>query len=827
VLFALLGLHAALAALAPLLARLLGRGALWACGLAPAATAVWAGTRAEQVVAGEPVVERLAWADQLGLSATLRLDAFALVMVALVAGIGVLVFAYAVFYFAPERPGGHERPDIGRFTGALTGFAGAMLGLVIADNLLLLYVFWELTTVASFLLIGVEDHRGEARAAAQQALLITVTGGLVMLAGFVVLGQAAGDYSLSGLVADPPTGAAATVGVFLSLVGAFAKSAQVPLHAWLPAAMAAPTPVSAYLHSATMVKAGVYLVARLAPAFAVIAGWQGVLVGFGVATMLVGGWRALRQFDLKLLLAHGTVSQLGFMMVLFGLGTPAATRAGVVLLLAHGAFKATLFFLTGVIDHTAHTRDLRKLSGLATRMPVVAVIAGLAAASMAGLPPLLGFLSKEAAYTAFVEAPGVLGVVGLVGIVAGSVLTFAYSGRFLWGAFAAKPGAAEPADTAHMTTPSPGFVAPAVVLTALTVAFGILPAPLSPLTSAATGALDAGAEAETLKLWHGLTPALGLSVVTIALGALAVAARSPIERAQAWIAGFPSTSEAYQAALVGFNRLADRVTAVAQTGSLPVYLAVILSTAVLAPGVALVVGGGLPGMGELMREGVFAESLVQIAIALAIAAAALGVVMVQRRFAAVLTLGAVGYGVALLFVVQGAPDLALTQLLIETLSLVVFVLVLRHLPDRFVHRRWRLGQGVRQAVAVAVGAAVAVFALVAGSVRSAAPVSETYLAQSVPEAGGHNIVNVILVDFRGLDTFGEITVLVTAAIGVAALIRARVTERVPIDRPSGSPGQPDEQAPAGPETPSPAGGRARQDEGADAEAGARREEVLE
>ena len=342
---ALLALHALLAVLAPLAAAHLGRRVFWVVAVAPAATAVWAATQAGAVLDGRPVVSSTSWVPGLGLTLDLRLDALALLMVTLVAGIGTLVFLYCARYFAEGQAG------LGRFAGTLTAFAGAMLGLVLSDDLLLLYVFWELTSVTSWQLVGFDDESPESRRAAQQALLITTLGGLVMLVGIVLLVQAAGTASLAEIVADPPRGGTVAVALVLLLVGAFTKSAQVPFHPWLPAAMAAPTPVSAYLHAAAMVKAGVYLVARLAPAFAVVQPWRPVVLTVGLATMLVGGWRALRQTDLKRLLAFGTVSQLGSLMVLLGAGTREAAVAGDALLLAHGLFKATQFLTVGIVDN--------------------------------------------------------------------------------------------------------------------------------------------------------------------------------------------------------------------------------------------------------------------------------------------------------------------------------------------------------------------------------------------------------------------------------------------------------------------------------------------
>ena len=754
----LLGLHAVLAGLAPAVGRRLGPRVLLLCAVAPAATVGWAAARAGGVLDGRPVTEVRPWLGALDLELAFRLDGFALLMVALVSGIGVAVFAYAASYFAP-------RPDLGRFAGLLTAFAGSMLGLVLTDNLLVLYVCWELTSVTSYLLIGFDDTKATARAAALQALLITSAGGLAMLAGFVLLGQAAGTYTLSAILAAPPTGATVGIAAALILAGAFSKSAQVPFHSWLPGAMAAPTPVSAYLHSATMVKAGVYLIARFAPALAPIVGWwRPVVVGVGVVTMLVGGLTALRQHDVKLLLAHGTVSQLGFLVALLGAGWEEATFAGAALLLAHGLFKATLFMTVGIVDHAAHTRDLRRLSGLHATLRPVAVTAAVATASMAGLPPLLGFVAKEAGLEALLHE-GSRGVAVLVGIVAGSALTAAYGARFLWGAFATKPGrAGAPMARTPVDRPGRAILLPAVVLTVATVVLGAVPALADPLVEAAARALDAGVEGVHLKLWHGFTVALGLSALAIGLGLALHAGRDGVERLRSRMPVTPSGTEVYQATLAGTLRLADRVTAVVQSGSLPRYLLVTLATVLALPGVALLGGPGIP------TDLPLAESALQAVVALLIVVAALVAATVRRRFAAVLALGGVGYGVAVLFVVQGAPDLALTQLLVETLVIVIFVLVLRHLPERFSRPPRRLPSVMRAAVAGGVGVLVAAFAVIAGSARTSPGVSGDLLARSLPEGGGRNVVNVILVDFRGLDTLGEITVLAVAALGIASLV---------------------------------------------------------
>ncbi|MEX0790424.1 MAG: proton-conducting transporter membrane subunit, partial [Actinomycetota bacterium] len=550
-----------LAALAPFVGRRLGRPTLLLCGIAPLATVVWAATRFGSVVKGRAETSSLPWIPDLGLSIDLRMDAFALLMVTLVAGIGVLVFVYAYAYFG-------DRPDLGKFAGTLVAFAGAMLGLVLADNLLALFLFWELTSVTSYLLIGFEDHKAAARAAALQAFFITGVGGLAMLGGFVILGQQAGTFQMSALLADPPGGTLTNCALVLVLLGALTKSAQVPFHSWLPGAMAAPTPVSAYLHSATMVKAGVYLIARFAPAFAEAAPWRPVAITVGLATMLIGGLRALRQHDLKLLLAHGTTSQLGFLIVLLGLGLPEATMAGCVMLLAHGFFKASLFMVVGIVDHQTHTRDFRRLDrlGLAPSWRPVLAVTGVAAASMAGVPLLFGFIGKESAYEALVHGgTGSADRWILAGVVAGSILTFAYSGRLIRGLVS--PATARE-DTVS-TAPAPGrvFLAPAVLLAGISILFGVLPGPLSDFVSAAAQSLDPSVEPFHLALWHGFGTALWLSVATLVIGGLLVAGWKRVEAGQShtpsWL---PSADGGYLATLKGINILADRTVATVQSG---------------------------------------------------------------------------------------------------------------------------------------------------------------------------------------------------------------------------------------------------------------------
>jgi multicomponent Na+:H+ antiporter subunit A len=749
--------------------RRLGRGAFLVAAATTAAMFAWAVANVATVHDDGAIVETVSWVPSLGLTFDLRIDGFSILMLLLVTGIGVLVQLYATQYFGAGREGLH------RLAGLLAVFTAAMVGVVSAADLLSLFIFWELTSITSYLLVGWNDRDPRARAAALQAILTTGAGGLAMLGGFVVIGSVAGTYSIAEIVASPPSGLAVEVALLLVLVGAFTKSAQWPFSSWLPGAMVAPTPVSAYLHSATMVKAGVYLVARLAPAFAETGLWRPVVLTVGLVSMLSGGWRALRQYDLKRILAFGTVSQLGFMMVLFGAGTPESTAAGVVVLFAHALFKATLFLVVGVIDHQTHTRDIRALGGYGPGWNGPRLAALIGGASMAGIPLTFGFIAKESAYEAWLHAdlPGAPWV--LAGLVVGSALTFAYAGRLLLGAF--RPGAAfegldsvealdasEVPDVVDAPAPALGFWAPAGLLAGLTVLFGVIPSLAAPLVISAAEALDPVVELEYLKLWHGFNEALGLSALTITLGLVLVAGGRQVSLLGRRLRSPIDGNTAYLASLRNLNRFADRLTGVTQSGSLPVYTGVILLTATVAPAIALI---GVPWPSGLDLVAGPGDWVVAAWIVVAGTAAA----VLRHRMAAVLCLGAVGYAMALIFVLYGAPDLALTQFAIETLGAVLFVLVLRRLPERFEERPTNVGRIARLAISGIVGVIVFWFALVSAGVRVAPPISTEYLERSLPDGGGANVVNVIIVDFRGFDTMGEATVLVVAALGVISLTR--------------------------------------------------------
>ncbi|MGB3412140.1 MAG: hydrogen gas-evolving membrane-bound hydrogenase subunit E [Microthrixaceae bacterium] len=764
---ALLSLHALAALLAGPLFKRFGKQGFLALGIAPAALFCWSLTAAPGVIGGVPVVEVFNWAPSLHFVLSVRVDSFSLLMLMLVSGIGTLVFGYASVYFS-------EREDLARLGGLLVAFSGAMAGLVVVDNLLALFLFWELTSITSYLLIGTDDRSATARAAALRALVTTGAGGLAMLGGFVILAQQGGTWSMTELLADPPRGAAVNGAIVLVLLGAFTKSAQFPFHYWLPGAMVAPTPVSAYLHSATMVKAGVYLIARLAPSFGELELWRPIVITVGLITMILGGWRALNQTDLKVLLAHGTTSQLGFMVVMFGLGTSASVKAGATLLFAHGLFKATLFMVAGIVDKQARTRDIRRLDRLWGSMPFTVTAAAISAASMAGVPLLLGFIAKEGSLEALLDFGGTTALITVTGVVIGSVLTFAYSARFVWGMIGPETSAVAvgKSEIERPSEASATILAPVAVLSAITVIGGIYPRAVSSLVVGAATAIDSGVSSASLALWHGLTKPLLLSIVIIVAGAALWLARGFIDRLYARTPHMASGGRIFDIALARFLRFSDVVIGHVQTGSLPSYLMTILATALLLPGVILALRAKPDLSLELMdRPG-------QLVTVVLMAVASLGAVISRHRMAAVLCVGAVGYGIAVLFMFQGAPDLALTQMMVETLVLAVFVSVMRHLPLKFARNQTVFAVFPRALLSILVGIGAATFALIAFAARPAGvePVSQTYIEAS-PQAGGANIVNAILVEFRGFDTLGETTVLTVVALGVLGLVRAVRRER--------------------------------------------------
>ncbi|WP_019970402.1 Na+/H+ antiporter subunit A [Mycobacterium sp. 141] len=758
---AVLVAHAVATALAPPLVAKWGRAAFYPLALVPLGSLVW-------VALNWPSHDRvptlnIPWVPELSMDITLRFDSLAAIMSVLVLAIGALVLFYCGDYF--HHYDGHKENRLPSFAAELVAFSGAMFGLVVSDNMLVLYIFWETTTVLSFLLVGHYAERATSRRAATQALLVTTFGGLAMLVGIVVLGHLAGTYLLSELIASPPGGTAAAIGVALILVGALSKSAIVPLHFWLPGAMAAPTPVSAYLHAAAMVKAGVYLVARMTPGFADTLLWRPMVIGFGLLTMLLAGWRAVREYDLKLILAFGTVSQLGLISVMVGAGGSDMMLAGLAMLCAHAMFKATLFMVVGIIDHATGTRDIRWLAGLGRHSRPLFTIAVGATASMAALPPFFGFVAKEADLETVLHSP-TLGAAApwvLTGIVVGSVFTTIYSLRFLWGAFAAK-GLPQPSiRVTEMHRPSTRFLAAPAILAAAGLVFGLWPAGLDAVLDEYAKTMPGGSGYH-LALWHGLGLPLLLSAIVLAVGTAVFFGRNRSPHTGSGFLPLGNADRMYDAVIRGLDIVSIRITAATQRGSLPATQSVILSTLVLVPIAVLALGARDRPNFALW------DSSLQVVIGVVMLAAALGAVVMRNRLAAVLLVGVTGYGCGAIFAFHGAPDLALTQFLVETLVLVIFLLVLRTLPaeaDRANIKRHRLPRAL---LALAVGAAVTTLAAYAMAARTGAGIAELLPDAAYYRGHGSNTVNVLLVDIRAWDTMGEIMVLLVAATGVASLV---------------------------------------------------------
>ncbi|GAA1936567.1 Na+/H+ antiporter subunit A [Streptomyces durmitorensis] len=746
--------HFVVALCAVPLVRRFGPRAFVGLALPPAAALAWALCQWGTLTGGGTRDEAWTWIEAYDVDVAFRLDALSLVMVLLAAGIGALVLLYCVSYFAPGTR------QLGAFGGNLLAFAGAMLGLVLADDLMILYLFWELTTVLSFLLIGYDSEKRAGRRSALQALMVTSVGGLAMFVGFLMLGHAAGTYRISRILDSPPAASGTlSAALVLILAGALAKSAVWPLSLWLPNAMAAPTPVSAYLHAAAMVKAGVYLVARLAPAFADVAPWRPVLLTLGTATMLLGGWRALRLNDLKLVLAYGTVSQLGFLIVLAGDGTYNTALAAIAMILGHALFKAPLFLVTGIVDHAAGTRDLRRLSGVGRSLPWVAAVAVVAGASMVALVPLLGFVAKEAAFEALLHGSVAERRV-LALIVIGSALTTAYTLRFLWGAFARKPGLADTA--VHRV--GPAFLAPPALLAVGSLLLGPGVGWVAPLFEAYAAQYPVPAHPYHLALWHGFGPALGLSALAWVGGAALFVGRGVVVRLGRRFA-WPKADEGFGRIVLGVERTALQVTGAVQKGSLPAYVATILG--VMLAGLVAVLVTDRPWHGAPAPR--VWDTPWQAGVAALTCACALMCLTVQRRMKAAVLAGLTGYGTALLYVVQGAPDLALTQFGVETVSTVVLVLVLRRLPVHFgeAARSWRRVASLLLALGSSVVVACAVW-LAAGA-RTADPAGAA-MTEETAHHGLKDVVATILVDFRAWDTMGESAVLAVAVLGVTSLL---------------------------------------------------------
>jgi len=752
------GFLAALAA--PWLHRLWPKRSGWLCALLPLTSFWFFAGKLSQVSGGRQLFESYQWVPSLATSLSFYLDGLSILFALLILGTGTLVLIYSSAYLKGHR-------YLGRYYAFMFLFISSMLGLVLADNLLTLFIFWEMTSFSSFLLIGFEHEKPAARKGALQALLVTGLGGLAMLAGFLLLGQAGGSLELSELLGrgDAVRSHALYLPILLLiLAGACTKSAQFPFHFWLPSAMEAPTPVSAYLHSATMVKAGIYLLARLSPVMGGTQTWLGLVAGVGATTMLIGAVMALFQKDLKRILAYATVSALGIMTLLLGIGTGEAVKAALVFLLAHAFYKGALFLVAGIVDHETGTRDVDRLGGLSRAMPMVALAAGLAALSMSGFPPFLGFMGKELIYESALHAPHASFL-----ICASVVLT-----KVLFVAVAALTGLA-PFLGREVEMPHRGSSVPfslwlgPMLLSGLGLAIGFAPGLAAAVISPAVGAVRGERAEIELALWHGVNPVLLLSIATILLGAGVFAGRRSLQRAALPLqpAGAWGPSRCYDLVLEAVVASARFITGHLQNGYLRHYLLITLGAAFLLIFYTIAAKIGFGWVGR-RPDALFHEWVIALLILMAAAFAATS----RSRLATVAALGVVGYGVALIYILFGAPDLAMTQFCIETLSIILFVLVLYRLP----HFSILSGRGTRVRdilIASANGGMMTWLVLMATSEPVQSRIGPFFAQNAFMQAHGRNVVNVILVDFRALDTLGEITVLAVASLGVYALMKGR------------------------------------------------------
>jgi multicomponent K+:H+ antiporter subunit A len=737
-------------------------------------------TNLPAVLAGEVVTTGVEWLPALGMNVNFMLDGLGFFFAFLILGIGLLIITYGRHYLARED-------NMGEFFTYLLLFQGAMVGIVLSDNILLLLIFWELTSLSSFLLIGYWKHLPEGRQGARMALAVTGGGGLALIGGMLILGNIAGSYDLSvilqnrELIQESPLYLPALI---LILLGCFTKSAQFPFHFWLPHAMAAPTPVSAYLHSATMVKAGIFLMARLWPVLSGTPEWFVIVTTAGLVTMVLGALIALFKHDLKALLAFSTVSHLGLITMLLGTGTAFGAMAAVFHILNHATFKAALFMSAGIIDHEAHTRDIRRLGGLRTLMPVTFVIATLAALSMAGIPYLNGFLSKEmmleeATHTVLFGSPMLVPALAVFG----SLLSAAYCFRFIGHTFLG-PVRDDYPHKPH--DPGFGMWGPPALLVVLVVVIGCAPFLVQDFVFLVAEAVIGGTEkleVKYIKIWHGLVPALYMSIAAVLGGLVLLALFNPLLRA--WEAALrPEAKDIFDRLMAGAVGLARGLTQGLHNGAFSRYAAIFAVT-VIAAGYYAYASGTV----SLATRTLQPAGPVETAGWAMLMAATLGLVLLHRnRLLSLVLIGIVGLIVSVGFVFFSAPDLAMTQITVEVVTIILMLLALNFLPNRTpvestVLRRTR-------DVAVALAGGLATFALAYHFLLREAvttPISEFHLANSYKGGGGTNVVNVILVDFRGFDTFGEIIVLGIAALLIYSLtetllsspVRARLLNRKP------------------------------------------------
>lgn len=709
--------------------------------------------------------ESLNWIPEIGLNLAFTLDGLSMIFALLITGIGALVFFYAASYMKSYA-------QTGRFFLFLFLFSGAMLGLVLSENMIQFFIFWELTTYLSFLLITFFHEKEEARTAAFQALFITVFGGLSLLAGIILIGGVVDSYSISDWIhnADAIRESPHYLpGLILVLVGVMTKSAQFPFHFWLPGAMQAPAPVSAYLHSATMVKAGFFLLARLNPVLGGTFTWTVVIPMVGVLTMLIGSYFAITRSDLKSVLAYTTINALGILVLLIGIDSAASIKAALLFLLVHAFYKASLFMIAGMIEKKTGTRDIDRLGGLIRHMPVTTVITLLLALSMAGLPPMLGFLGKELIYEAQVVLPGMGTLILVLGVIS-NILMVAIALVFFYRIFLGKEGD-------FPRTPdekSVAFLAGPVLLALASLFFGLFPRILgSTLIESAVEVIHGQPIEVELKLWHGFNQVFFLSLITVFLGlslsVLLIRKRKLQEHWRRMNDRFFTIrfTDVFSGALEQFIRFSERKRDVIQHGYHRYYIMTIILVAAVLIWIQVDYTRGWTMVTGFTFQPFFISGLVVVIIL-----ATLYSTLSRSRLATIMALGVSGYGISLIFLYYSAIDLAMTLILVETLIVAMFVLILQRLP-RFARLSSRLTRIRDLAIALVFGSVMTVVALRAIRVEISPPISDFFIRNSYPEAFGKNVVNVILVDFRALDTLGEVTVLTVAALGVSFLLGLR------------------------------------------------------
>ncbi|WP_339238686.1 Na+/H+ antiporter subunit A [Bacillus sp. PS217] len=741
---------------------------------------------------GETLRSVLEWIPSLGINFTVYIDGLGLLFALLITGIGSLVTLYSIFYLSKEKE------QLGPFYVYLLMFMGAMLGVVLVDNVMVLYMFWELTSLSSFLLIGYWYKREKSRYGAAKSLLITVSGGLCMLGGFILLYLITDSFSIREMVHQVQLIAGHELfipAMILILLGAFTKSAQFPFYIWLPDAMEAPTPVSAYLHSATMVKAGIYVIARFSPIFAFSAQWFWIVSLVGLFTMVWGSFHAVKQTDLKSILAFSTVSQLGMIISMLGVSAAAlhyghteyytvAAMAAIFHLINHATFKGSLFMAVGIIDHETGTRDIRKLGGLMAIMPITFTISLIGTFSMAGLPPFNGFLSKEMFFTSMLRVTHfdlfnvqTWGVLFPLFAWIGSVFTFIYSMKLLFKTFR---GNYQPEQLEKQAHEAPvGMLVPPVILVALAVSLFFFPNILSysliePAMNSIYPTLLAGHEKFHVHIsqWHGVTTELLMTAGIVVIGTIGYLSLNKWKGIYKLFPSKLTLNRLYDKLLTLMEKGSYRITKQYMTGFLRDYLLYIFAGFIILIGGAFAIKGGF----SFKTEGMAKIGVYEIILMLVMISATVATVFARSRLTAIIALGVVGYTLALFFVIFRAPDLALTQLVIETISVALFLLCFYHLPKLRLKTKTRTFRMTNFIISLGVGVIVTLLGIASSSQRTKDSIASFFVKHSHDLGGGDNVVNVILVDFRGFDTMFEITVLTIAALGIYSMIKTKVKE---------------------------------------------------